>query len=113
MGERKVRIPLPLVEKIIQHILKKKSGVVKDFWVTKMERKDFVVYKISMELNEDLCFDNHEDNIKIINIYREIHYMLKIIASLNRNQIRINYIHPYFKVTSLNHSIIYRTPVLI
>jgi hypothetical protein len=113
MSERKIRIPLALIEKIIQHILKKKKGVVNDFWVSKMDRKDYVVYKINMELNEDLCFDKHDDNVKIISIYLEIHYLLKIITSLNRNQIRIIYKHSYFKVTPLNHSIIYRTPILI
>lgn len=112
MAERIYKIPISLIEKVVCYAIRRYPNVVVDFAVKKIERSDKSNYRVSLELNPDLRIENYENNLQVFKVYTSIQHYLDRILNLNKNNVRVNFSHHFFKVTPLNHTIIYRTPVL-
>jgi hypothetical protein len=112
MAERDYKIPISLIEKVVCYAIRRYPNVVVDFSVKKIERRDKSNYRILLDLNPELSIENYENNLQVFQVYKSIHYYLDRILNLNKNKVRVSFSHHFFKVTPLNHTIIYRTPVL-
>jgi hypothetical protein len=112
MAERNYKIPISLIEKVVCYAIRKYPNVVVDVTVKKIEHRDKLNYRVTLDLNPELSVENYENNLQVFQVYKCIHHYLDRILNLNKNKVRVNFSHHFFKVTPLNHTIIYRSPVL-
>ena len=112
MAEREYKIPISLIEKIVNYVTTKQPNIVVDFSVQKIIRREKPTYRITLVINPELSIENYENNLQVFSVYKSVIYYLDRILCLDRNKVKVGFSHHFFRVTPLNHTIIYRTPTL-